>query len=101
MNMPFIIDPNQRVVMSQEGATQAYLKPVTGKSEYAPRYKHMPVLIYSKALNDSNPKVPGEVVETPPVTRHLQQQLLQSHNTQVLGNIYSAAAIREPAFVKK
>lgn len=79
--MPFNIDPNQRVVMSQEGVNQAYLKPAIGKSEYAPRYKHMPVLIYSKALDDSNRKVPGEVVETPPVTRHLQQQLLQNHNT--------------------
>ena len=45
------------------------IKPVTGKSEYAPRYKHMPVLIYSKGKLGSNPnrQVPGPAtIETPP-----------------------------------
>jgi len=69
MNMPVIVDTNQRAVMSQEGhPNQANQKPITGKSDYyAPRYKHMPVLIYNKAKHGSYRKVPGQAdVDTPP-----------------------------------
>ena len=74
--------------------------PVTGKSEYAPRYKHMPVLIYNKAKFSSNKMIlPGAAsIETPIEQRNLYRahKKKMGGKGNILGNSFNtAAAIRE------